>query len=52
MQASIKGKVSNPEKEAEKNGQKPEPPSPPHGEKLLERTRFNSVRISRLITVR
>ena len=43
IQASIKGKVSNPGKEARKNGQKPEPPSPPLGERLLERTRFNYV---------
>ena len=40
IQASIKGKVSNPEKGAGKNDQKPEPPSPPPGERLPGRTQF------------
>ena len=33
-QAGIKGKISKTIEEAGKNGQKPEPPSPPPGEKL------------------
>ena len=36
-------KVDAPKKGARKKGQKPEPPSPPPGERLLERTRVNSV---------
>ena len=38
-----KRKIKDPEEGARKNGQKPEPPSPPPGEKLLGRTRFNYV---------
>ena len=36
VQTNIKRGISNPEKEAGKNGQKPEPPSPPPRERLLE----------------
>ena len=43
VQTNIKRGTSNPEEGAGKNGQKPEPPSPPPGERLLERTRFNYV---------
>ena len=38
-----KRKSKNPEKEAGKNGQKPELPNPPLGERLLGRTRFNYI---------
>ena len=38
--ANIKREVSNPEREAGKKGQEPEPPRPRRGERLLERTRF------------
>ena len=41
VQANIKRGTSNLGKEAGKNGQKPEPPSLPPRERLLERTRFN-----------
>ena len=44
VQTNIKRGTSNPNEGAGKNGQKPEPPSPPQGERLLERTRFNYVR--------
>ena len=43
VKANIKRGTSNPEGEAGKNGRKPEPPSPPPGERLLERTRVNYV---------
>ena len=43
VQTNIKRGTSNPDKEAGKNGQKPEPLSSPLGERLLERTRFNYV---------
>ena len=43
VQTNIKRGTSNPEGEAGKNGRKLEPPSPPPGERLLERTRFNYV---------
>ena len=36
-------KVDAPRKGAGKKGLEPEPPRPPQGEGLLERTRFNSV---------
>ena len=36
-------KVDVPREGAGKKGQELEPPSPPPGERLLERTRFNSV---------
>ena len=38
-----KRKSKNPEERARKNSQKLEPPSPPPGERLLGRTRFNYV---------
>ena len=38
-----KRKSKDPKEGAGKNGQKPEPPSPPPGERLLGRTRFNHV---------
>ena len=40
VKANIKREVSNPEREAGKKGQEPEPPRPRRGERLLERTRF------------
>ena len=43
VKANIKREVSNPEKEAGKKGQEPEPPRPCRGERLLERTWFISV---------
>ena len=43
VQTNIKRGTSNPDKEAGKNGQKPKPPNPPLGERLLERTQFNYV---------
>ena len=43
VKANIKREVSNPKKEAGKKGQEPEPPRPSRGERLLERTWFNSV---------
>ena len=52
VQANIKGKVSNPRKEVGKKGQEPEPPRPYRGERLLERTWFNSVCTPWLTTVR
>ena len=44
-------KVDAPKKEAGKKGQEPEPSRPPQGERLLERTRFNSVQTPRPTTV-
>ena len=38
-----KRKMMDPKEGAGKNGQKPAPPSPPPGERLLRRTRFNHV---------
>ena len=38
VKANIKREVSNPEKEARKEGQEPEPPKSCRGERLLERT--------------
>ena len=38
VMANIKREVSNPEKEAGKEGQEPEPPKSCRGERLLERT--------------
>ena len=43
VKANIKRDVSNPEDEAGKRGQEPKPPRPYRGERLLERTWFNSV---------
>ena len=43
VQTNIKRGTSNPDKEVGKNGQKLESPSPPPGERLLKRTRFNYV---------
>ena len=43
VKANIKREVSNPEKEAGKKGQEPEPPRPCRGERLLEQTWFTSV---------
>ena len=45
-------KVGALKKGAGKKGQEPEPPRPPQGERLLERTRPNSVRTRRLTLVR
>ena len=52
VQTNTKRGTSNPNERAGKNGQKPEPPSPPLGKRLLERTRFNYVRTPRKTTVR
>ena len=43
VKASIKREVSNPERGAGKKGQKPEPPKPCRGKRLLEQTWFTSV---------
>ena len=43
VKANIKREVSNPEKGAGKKGQKPEPPRPYRGKRLLEQTWFASV---------
>ena len=43
VKANIKREVSNPEKEAGKKDQEPEPPRPCREERLLEQTWFTSV---------
>ena len=43
VKANIKREVSHPKKGVGKKGQKPEPPRPCRGERLLERTWFVSV---------
>ena len=43
VKATIKGKISSPGRRLEKKGQEPEPPKPSRGERLPERTWFNSV---------
>ena len=52
VQTNIKRGTSNPEWVARKNGQQPEPPSPPPGERLLERIRCNYVWTPRKTIVR
>ena len=43
VKANIKGKVSSPDEGLGKKGQEPGSPRPYRGERLLERTWFNSV---------